>query len=180
MVFLEILKYTLPSVIVFLTAYFILKQAFGNQLRQLKEELGNQLVKENLKIITPIRLQAYERLVLFLERISPSNLIIRQNQANLNVFQFQTRLIQAIRDEFEHNLSQQLYISSKSWMMLIQAKEDIVSQINTAASKLNSDESASKLGQLIIQNEQNSKNKSLRNAIDFLKKEMELKLGAKE
>ena len=110
MIILEILKYTLPSVVVFLTAYFILKQVFDKQAADSQVELRAQLIKENSKMLTPVRMQAYERMVLFLERIAPSHLIIRQNQPGLSTFQFQTRLIHAIREEFEHNLSQQLYI----------------------------------------------------------------------
>ena len=177
MIFLEILKYTLPSIVVFLTAYFILKQVYSSQYLQLRDELKTQIAKENLKILTPVRMQAYERLVLFLERIAPANLIIRQNQPNLTVFQFQTKLKQSIRDEFEHNLSQQLYVGSQSWILVIQAKEDIVSQINTAASQLKSDESSNKLGQLIINSEQSIKNTVLKKAVGALKNEMENKLA---
>jgi len=140
-------------------------------------ELKSQQVKENSKVLTPIRLQAYERMVLFLERISPSNLIMRQNYTGLTVFQLQTRLIQAIREEYEHNLSQQLYVSSTAWEQVLQAKEEVVRLINTASSQLKSDDAAVKLGQLIITSEKELKKPVTKTAVSVLKKEMERKLG---
>lgn len=177
MIVLEILKYTLPSIVVFLTAYFLLKQVFDKQTEQIQIELKAELRRENLKMLTPIRMQAYERLVLFLERISPSNLILRQNQAGLTTFQFQTQLIHAIREEFEHNLSQQLYIGTSVWEQVVQAKEEVVRLINTAASQLKSDEASSKLGQLIINTEKSLKMPVIKLAINRLKEEMEQNLG---
>ena len=177
MVLLEILKYTLPSVVVFLTAYFILKQVLNKQTEQYQAEIKTQLTRENLKMITPIRMQAYERMVLFLERIAPSNLILRQNQSGLNVFQFQKRLIHAIREEFEHNLSQQLYISTNAWEQAVQAKEEVVRLINTAASQLKSDEPSTELGALIINSEKSLNKPVVKSAIDTLKKELERNLG---
>ncbi|MCD6180644.1 MAG: hypothetical protein J7K39_12140, partial [Bacteroidales bacterium] len=171
------LKYTMPSIVVFLTAYFILKQVFDKQALELKSELKAQLQKENSKMLTPVRMQAYERMVLFLERISPAHLILRQNQPGLSSFQFQTRLIQAIREEFEHNLSQQLYISNTSWEQVVNAKEEMVRVINTSASKLKSDEPSAKLGELIINTEKNLKKPIVKKAIATLKKELEQNLG---
>lgn len=177
MVLLEILKYILPSIVVFLTAYFVLKQVFDRQSELAQAELKSELKKENLKILTPVRMQAYERMVLFLERIEPANLILRQNQPGLNVFQFQTRLIHSIREEFEHNLSQQLYISSGSWERIIQAKEDIVKIINTAASQLKSDEPSALLGKLVINSEGSVKKSAIKMAIQEIRAELEKKLG---
>ena len=177
MILFEILKYTLPSLVVFLTAYYLLKQVFESQKAHDEGILKAELMKENAKILTPVRLQALERMVLFLERIAPSNLILRQNKAGFNAFQFQTRLIHSIRDEFEHNLSQQLYISSPAWEYIVQAKEEVVRLINTAASQLKSDSPASELGQKVIQAEKELKKPIIKQAIDKLKKEMQQTLG---
>ncbi|MCD6090688.1 MAG: hypothetical protein J7J72_04250 [Bacteroidales bacterium] len=177
MILLEILKYTLPSIVVFLTAYFILKQVFDKQKEQYQAELHLQLVKENSKILTPMRMQAYERMVLFLERITPANLVLRQNKSGLSAFQFQTRLIQAIREEFEHNFSQQLYISTTAWEQVKQAKEEIVRIINTSASQLKSDDPSALLGKLIINSDESLKKPIVKLAIETLKKELEQNLG---
>ncbi len=173
MILLEILKYTLPSLLVFLTAYFLLKQMFEKQKERFEAELENERFKANAKILTPLSIQAYERLVLFIERISPANLILRQKVQNFSAFQFQTHLIQAVREEFEHNFSQQLYVSNKAWEQVINTKEELVRIINTAASNLKSDDSSAKLGELIIKYEQALDKPLIKSAIETLKKEMQ-------
>jgi hypothetical protein len=177
MMLLEILKFILPSLVVFFTAYFVLKQVFDKHSEQQQNILIGETKKENVKLLTPLRLQAYERMVLYLERIAPANLILRQNQSGLTVFQLQTRLIQSIREEFEHNLSQQLYISSSVWDQIANTKEEVVRLINTSASQLKSDDVALKLGQLIINTEKTFKKPIVKTAIENLKTEMEQKLG---
>ena len=109
--FFEILKYILPSLVVFITVYFLYKLFVQTQERQ----KVLQLKQESKNVILPLRLQAYERVVLYLERITPSNLVIRLNNPALNVAQFQMLILSAIRNEYDHNLSQQLYISSFGW-----------------------------------------------------------------
>jgi hypothetical protein len=86
--------------------------------------------------ILPLRLQAYERFVLFLERIHPSNLVMRLNSADLSALQLQSLLVRTIREEFEYNLSQQLYISNNSWEQIKNAKEETIAMINHASSGL--------------------------------------------
>jgi Na+/H+ antiporter NhaC len=105
---LEILKITIPSLIVFLTAYFVLKAV----LKKEHESRKIEVVLQNKKIITPLRLQAYERIVLFLERISPNSIIIRLQTPNMTIGQLHKEMLTTIRTEFEHNLSQQLYLSN--------------------------------------------------------------------
>ena len=95
---LDILKYILPSLVVFVAVYFVLISFLENDSKKriMEIKLANQ------KTITPIRLQAYERIVLFLERISPNNLILRVSRKEYNAFQLQSSLIKTIRGEFEH------------------------------------------------------------------------------
>jgi hypothetical protein len=110
----EILKFILPAVIVFLTTYYLVKIFIGqeNQKKIIDLKLANQT------LLTPIRLQAYERVVLFLERINPSSMVMRTNKA-VTASMFQAELLKTIRSEFEHNLSQQIYMSNKSWEALL-------------------------------------------------------------
>jgi len=169
MIFLEILKYTLPSVVVFLTAYYLMKQQNEREQALLENEDKKEARKKNAEVLLPIRLQAYERLVLFLERIHPHQLIVRHSNPALSSFQFQTILIKSIREEYEHNLSQQLYVSSKAWNKVQQAKEECLKQINFAASKLDSQAKASHLGALVIQNFADLSPNPIREAIKQLK-----------
>jgi len=132
MVILEILKYTVPSVIVFLTASHLIKQMLKAQERKSLIEYRKQTSKE----VNPIRLQAYERAILFLERITPSNLVIRVHQNRMNSAEMHTELLSTIRAEFDHNLTQQIYMSSGAWEALRRAKEETIKIINISASKV--------------------------------------------
>lgn len=86
-------------------------------------------------IVLPLRLQAYERMALFLERIEPNQLVMRIHSTGLNVAQEQNLLLTAIRSEFEHNLSQQIYISNEVWKAIADAKDDIIDIINAVAAQ---------------------------------------------
>ncbi|OYT16890.1 MAG: hypothetical protein B7C24_05480 [Bacteroidetes bacterium 4572_77] len=173
MILLEILKYILPSVVVFFTAYYLLKQQSQREISLKEKELQMAQQKSNSKQLMPIRLQAYERLILLLERIHPHQLIIRNNKTGLSLFQFQSILIKSVRDEFEHNLSQQLYVSDRSWTQVQKAKEDCIKQINSAASQLDSNANSNELGSLIIQGFADLKKDPIKQAIAILKEEVQ-------
>ena len=87
-------------------------------------------------MVTPIRLQAYERMVLFMERINPESLILRTHQDGLNAKEFHVRLIKSIREEYEHNITQQMYVSVGAWNMVTNAKNNIVKLCNIVKSHL--------------------------------------------
>ena len=89
--------------------------------------------KKNQSVVLPLRLQAYERMALFLERIDPNQLVMRIHSVGLTVAQEQSLLLTAIRSEFEHNISQQIYLSDSVWQKVCEAKSDIESIINTVA-----------------------------------------------
>lgn len=141
----EILKFILPAGIVFLTTYYLVKNFLNheNNKRTLDLKLGNQT------IVTPIRLQAYERVILFLERINPTSLVMRTNKA-VSAPMLQGELLKTIRSEFEHNLSQQIYMSNKAWEAVIQAKEETIKLINVAATKVSPEANGLELAQSII------------------------------
>jgi hypothetical protein len=166
--FWEISKYILPSLVVFATAWFIIKSFFKQEEKKRKFEafLANQ------KDITPIRLQAYERLILFLERIHPESLIIRENVTGLNNQQFQQKLIQAIRNEFEHNLSQQVYVSAELWVSVKEAKESVIQLINSEANDLVATDSSITLSKAVIESHMQIKNSAINKAIGQVKEEI--------
>jgi hypothetical protein len=162
---LDALRYTLPSVIVFLTAYFLLKEYFHHESQKRQSERIN----EKIRISLPLRLQAYERIILFLERISPQNLIMREHRGDLSAQEFQQQLVHSIREEYSHNLSQQLYISITAWEMVKNAREEIVMQINTAASQLHENATARDLSNILLS--MSVEKLATRKALDFLKEE---------
>ncbi|MFP4288575.1 MAG: hypothetical protein ACLFQS_04900 [Bacteroidales bacterium] len=163
--FLKALQFTLPSIVVFLTSWMILKEFFKKE----NENRRFTLLQEKQKLSFPVRLQAYERIVLFLERISPGNLIMRINKPNLPVKQFQQLLIQTIREEYDHNLSQQLYVSPEAWDKVKNAKEELIQQINISAGKLDEKASSTDLSKAIL--ELSIARLSTRKALDFIKAE---------
>lgn len=128
--FLDILKYVLPSVITFLTAYFLVKKFLE---RDYNEKLAT-MKSENQKMITPLRLQAYERLILLMERTNLSDLITRTHKSEMSARMLHNELLKTIRNEFDHNIAQQLYVTNKSWDSLKTAKEETIKTINIAAS----------------------------------------------
>jgi len=164
----EILKITLPALLVFLAGYLAIERLLREEANRRKVEL----TVSSKKITTPIRLQAYERIVLFLERISPESLLVRVNQPGLTVQKFQSALLASIRSEWEHNLSQQIYISPKAWGLVKNAKDNVVKLINTNSEKLDDKQPAILLSKSILDSLVELENHPTARAIDFLKKEV--------
>src|SRR6187399_2152934 len=123
---LEILKYTLPALIVFLTAYFLLTRYMNKDAGLKAIELKMKRDKE----IIMLRLQAYERLALFLERMNPASIVSRVRTPDMLANELQYAMVKTIREEYEHNLSQQVYISSNTWGLIVAAKDEIIKTIN--------------------------------------------------
>jgi hypothetical protein len=165
---LEILKYILPSVIVAATVFFILHFQYKQQ--KTKERVNVFL--NNRKTILPIRLQAYERLILFLERISAEALIMRTQRSGLTVFELQSTLLKIIRQEFDHNLSQQLYVSNDAWKLVRNARENVVKIINSAAAELDPKRPAMHLSKAILEESRGSDDPTAK-AIRFIKEEIQ-------
>lgn len=127
---LEILKYILPALVVFATVYFMMK-------RYLDMQYSTQLLKfkqDQLKNTLPVKLQAYERMAMFCERISLDNLSYRLSSQNLDVKSMSNAMLIAIQQEYEHNMSQQVYISEKLWEIITLAKDQMQNIISTATS----------------------------------------------
>ena len=113
--------------------YLLAKRYFENQQKQQLLQMKLDERRETLKVVTPIRLQAYERLALFLERISPNSLVLRCYQSGMDLKLLQGVMTKNIRDEWEHNLSQQVYVSEELWTHVREAKDEMVNLVNSAA-----------------------------------------------
>ena len=165
---LEILKYTLPSLIVFLTVYYFLKKYFENESRK----RTHQTLLKNQDVIRPLRLQAYERIVIYLERISHLSLVNRVNKRGYTCKQLQAELLNTIRIEWEHNLSQQIYITQKSWEVARNAKSSIIQLINISAGKVKEDSPSLNLSKVIFSSVMDKEKIYTAEAIKFIKEEM--------
>ncbi|MCK4747973.1 MAG: hypothetical protein KAT15_13075, partial [Bacteroidales bacterium] len=165
---LEIFTYTLPAGIVFLTAYVLIRAFLKSDAQRMNKEISESAQKT----ILPIRLQAYERLALLLERISPESIIMRVNQPGMTAKQLHTELLSSIRAEFEHNLSQQVYVSSEAWELIRTARGNIITMINTASDQVKDDATAMTLSQKIFEQAVQFKSPPVQQALEFLKEEI--------
>jgi len=166
--FLEILKYILPSLIVFGATYFVLSKYLDNDYR--KQLL--MLRRENQKETTPLRLQAFERVVLFLERISMDKLVLRVHKPGMSGKLLQAELIRTINEEFNHNLTQQVYISSSSWASVKRAKDESIKVINIAGNRIDSVSTGADLGQKVFEIMMTLNTSPTQVTIDTLKQEI--------
>ncbi|MDB4061530.1 hypothetical protein N8371_02160 [Vicingaceae bacterium] len=146
-VFFEILKYIIPSVVIFVGMYFILKSFLDSEER--KREFKYRT--EKTKLLTPIKLQAFERMILFLERINLSNLVMRTYANGMSAKVLQSKMHATIREEYEHNIALQLYIPNRTWKIVRSSKEETVKVINNCADQLNNGASGFELSQFILE-----------------------------
>lgn len=119
-----------------------------------------------------MRLQAYERMAIFLERINPNILITRTYKSGMSSRLLQSELTKMIRTEFEHNLSQQIYMSNHSWEMVKTAKEEITKLVNISSSKLPATATGVELSQTILQISQQIEKLPTQVALEYIKKEI--------
>lgn len=165
---LEILKYTLPALIVFLTAYLLIRVLIRND----QEKRKHEIILQNQKTITPIRLQAYERIILFLERISIESLIMRTSKQGMTGKKLQTTLLSTIRAEFEHNLSQQIYMTPAAWEIIKNAKSHTIKVINSSADHVKPGAPAMEFSRHILEAVMKMEKEPTQIAIEYLKKEV--------
>ncbi|MCF8347044.1 MAG: hypothetical protein K9G38_07515 [Bacteroidales bacterium] len=166
--FLEILKFTIPSLILFFTVYFFLR-TWSRQEDKRRQHEFNMHLKDD---ILPVRLQAYERIILFMERIAPESIILRLNRKGMTAELLLSELQNSIRHEYEHNLSQQTYISSEAWQKVMTARNQILKIITESAAELKEGASSATLGKLILEKVMELKTPPSQVALDFLKKEV--------
>jgi hypothetical protein len=150
--FIELLKIIIPAGAVFAAAYFLVKRFLDNDQKRREHELR----KASLSAITPLKITAYERIVIFLERINPNSLVVRVNKNGMTARQLHHDLVTTIKAEYEHNLSQQIYISEGAWELVKTAKEEIIRTINISSSKVPSDSSSNDLAMVILNVASNS------------------------
>jgi hypothetical protein len=165
----DLLKILLPSALV-LYAMYLTVTAF---LKKQFDEKQHEQRRKQVEVALPIRLQAYERMCLFLERISPNNLIVRMNGTATRAIEFQQILMQEVREEFNHNLSQQVYMSHEVWEQIRGAQQEVITLINQAAVEVAPDatplELSKKIFEKIIQENRNP----TMNALKLVKAEIQ-------
>jgi hypothetical protein len=143
---LDILKLSISGIIVFFVGwYFVqayIKNLYSYKLIEIKKASQEQLL--------PLRLQAYERIILFLERINPDNMLVRLHGPGLSALEMQNLILSEIRAEYHHNITQQLYVSHTSWTMVKKVKENTIGMVNNAIRGLPKDASALILSKAVL------------------------------
>ena len=109
-----------------------------------------ELRVQSLKIVMPLRVQAYERLLLYLERVQLPQLVKRVYMPGMEKGTLHLQLLQNVREEFEHNLAQQMYVAGTTWSAVLNAKEELVNQINETFEQLKDEEDTSIIAQSLV------------------------------
>ncbi len=165
----ELLKILIPAAAVLYGMYLTVQTFLQKQFEQKQLDIK----QKNSELITPLRLQAYERMTLFLERITPNNLLIRLSSSGMKVLDYQRVILQEIREEFSHNLSQQIYISHEAWEKTRHAMNEIVALVNTSAAELSPEMPALNLSKKIFEKVISESKQPTTEALKFLKEEVQ-------
>jgi len=123
--FLELLSFTIPAIVTGAVAFYFFKLHTKNE----NNRRNFLLRKENQSVALPLRLQAYERMTLFLERISPASLLVRIPPIGNDKPAYFKKLLMTVEKEFEHNLAQQIYVTDQCWNVIKTAKNSTINII---------------------------------------------------
>ena len=168
-VLIEFGKLLIPATIVLYAAYLLVRSFIQKDLELKQLEVRSR----SIETVLPNRLHAYERITLFLERISPQNLLIRIGGAGMAAREFHQSLLAEIRNEYNHNVSQQVYMSETVWDLVKSAKEDLVVTINDAASELTAEATSLDLSKKIVEKTLSKQIDPIAHALSELKKEIQ-------
>ncbi|WP_159023990.1 hypothetical protein [Formosa sp. L2A11] len=163
---INLFLYTIPALVTGMIAFYFFKEHTKNEDGRRRFLLKKEMQVNSL----PLRLQAYERMTLFLERITPSKLLIRVQPMSDNKGDYEMLLINNIEQEFEHNLSQQIYISDECWSIITAAKNATIQMVRKA-SMLEKTDTADKLREVVL-SEMMEKRAPSDAALSFIKEEV--------
>lgn len=166
---IEFIKISLPALIVLYAAYLLVRSFIQREIELKKLEVRSR----SIETILPSRLQAYERMTLFLERMAPQNLLVRLNTESMPAREFHQLLLSEIRNEYNHNVSQQVYIGEEVWDMIKNAKEDLVVTINDAATEMTIESTSLDLAKKIFERSVNKSIDPLSHALTEMKREIQ-------
>ena len=138
------------GLLLIIAALMILLRLAKMKDAELRNGSKYELKVQALKIIMPLKVQAYERFLLYLERVQLPQLVKRVYTPGMEKGTFHLMLLQNVREEFEHNIAQQLYVSNTTWSAVVNAKEELVNQINTTFEQLKDEEDVSILAQSLV------------------------------
>jgi hypothetical protein len=169
----NVLYIVVPALFVLMTAYMLLSKMLQNNERQRIFELR----KSNQNVITPIRLRAYERLMLLIERTHPEKLMLNTYKPAMTVLELQTAFTASLRQEFAHNTAQQIYVSAELWDTISKVEQTLLKLINLVAAKCEPTADGIVLAQGVISIYDQQETNPTNYASQMLKQEVQMNLG---
>lgn len=166
---IEFIKILVPASIVLYGAYLLVRMFIQKEVDLRKLEVRSR----SIETVLPNRLQAYERMALFLERISPQNLLVRLSASGMTSKEFHQLLLGEIRNEYNHNVAQQVYMSENIWNLIKNAKEDLILSINDAASEMKVESTSLDLSRKIFEKSIHKQVDPIAHALTELKREIQ-------
>ena len=165
---IEFGKILIPASVVLYAAYLVVRSFIQKDVDMRKLEIRGKAIET----VLPSRLHAYERMTLFLERMSPQNLLVRLNTGSMPAKDFHQVLLAEVRNEYNHNVSQQVYISEEVWDLIKNAKEDLIVNINDAAGEMSEGATSLDLSKKIFEKTMGKAVDPLAHALTELKREV--------
>jgi hypothetical protein len=144
--FLQIIGYILPAALVTYAMYLMVRTFVAKELQKLRLEQKKLAIEKTL----PLRLQAYERMALYVERLSLENLLPRLLEPGMQAEQFARKIKREIKDELMHNVAQQIYVNEATWQAILEAKRGVDALVDAALQSENSPVEAPAFGQLVL------------------------------
>ena len=138
------------GLLLMVAAMILLSRLIRMKDAELRNGSRMELKVQALKIVMPLKVQAYERFLLYRERVQLPQLVQRVYVPGMEKGLFHLQLLQNVREEFEHNLAQQLYVSNTTWNAVVNAKEELVNQINSTFEQLKDEEDVSIIAQSLV------------------------------
>jgi hypothetical protein len=151
-----------------LTAWLLLRSLMKNDQDKRRQEL----ILQTSRTVTPIKLQAYERIVLFLERNSLESMLVRVSSPGMSALQLHSALVTTIRSEFEHNLSQQIYMSPQAWEVVRNARSNMIKIINSEIEKMPEKATGMEFSRKLLETVMGLDKEPTRAAIEYIKAEI--------
>jgi hypothetical protein len=180
----DVLMYFVPAMLVMVAMFVVVKRFVDAQKSEVKSFLEKDL---QMKVIEeknaaqrdsrPLKLQACERLILFLERISPNSILLRVNRSGMSAAQLHSDLLATVRAEYEHNLSQQVYVSDRAWEEVQEAKEIIIKLIHLSFKLAGNNATGLQMSSQLFEQVLKLDSTPTQQAIDFIKAEARQLLG---
>ena len=151
-----------------MAVYYVLK----NEIKAIIDFRYLELQKDSKAHLLPLRLQAHERLIIFVDRISPVNLLVRLHQQGIELATLQAGILNEIKTEYQHNITQQLYVDSVTWNVVRKLKEDTVAMINNTVKGLPENTNGLELSKAVLQHMATLKENPYDLTIELIKKDI--------